>query len=155
MPTTNNATNPSGAKTYGAAANRNRPSEPEDLADQIDEIRAEIQNLTGSIRAAASNQIDQAQLKAQELDPSKSVHRRGDRRRARLPLWRAARIRDFKWRRARHRRVRLEERIERREVGDASAQSWHAQERQRQEGHEQEAADRHRLSEARKKEPLS
>jgi ElaB/YqjD/DUF883 family membrane-anchored ribosome-binding protein len=64
MPTTSNATNPT--PKNGPAANRNRPSEPEDLAYQIEDIRAEIQNLTASIRAAASNQLDQVQVKAQD-----------------------------------------------------------------------------------------
>ncbi len=66
MPSTNNATNPNSAKNQGTAANRNRPNEPEDLADQIEDIRAEIQNLTASIASAASNQVEQMQVKAQD-----------------------------------------------------------------------------------------
>lgn len=66
MANTSNATNQNAAKNHGPAANRNRAAAPEELANQIEAIRSEIQALTASIANAASNQIGQMQEKAQD-----------------------------------------------------------------------------------------
>ena len=42
-------------------ANRNSPRSSEDLSDEIDAIRSEIQNLTSTVTKAAGKQIGHAQ----------------------------------------------------------------------------------------------
>ena len=47
--------------TNAKPTNRNSPRSSEDLSDEIDAIRSEIQNLTSKVAKAAGSQINHAQ----------------------------------------------------------------------------------------------
>ena len=78
----------------------------DELADQIDSIRADIQSLTSTVSRIANKQINRAQDRAVETansggrgNPAEPAFGGGHRRRPRLPVWRLhASIGEDTWR---------------------------------------------------------